>query len=172
MRNNKGKAVLPPPPRRGELCENPVKLCHDITRLSHAKAREVRLEGVMSQPGARLVLSFLAIGDGITQRELVNKTYLRAPTVSVIIGKMELEGMVERRRNPDDRRETVIYLTDYGREVDKRGIENIKATDALALEGLSSDELETLMSLLERMRQNLIKATAEQKKGEEDEKNI
>ena len=155
---------LPHPPERKELSNNPVKLCHDITRLSRAKAREMNVEGVMSQPGARLVLSLLAINDGVSQRALVEETHLRPPTVSVIIGKMEDEGMVERRRNPDDRRETVIYLTEYGRDVDMKGIANIKATDALALEGLSEEEIASLMMLLEKMRKNLIMALGEQRK--------
>ena len=152
------------PPERKELNDNPVKLCHDITRLSRAKAREASVEGVMSQPGARLVLSLLAIGDGVTQRSLVEETHLRPPTVSVIIGKMEDEGMVERRRNPDDRRETIIYLTDYGREVDMKGIANIKATDELALKGLDGNEIETLMRLLGKMRSNLVASLGEQRK--------
>ena len=152
------------PPERKELNDNPVKLCHDITRLSRAKAREASVEGVMSQPGARLVLSLLAIGDGVTQRSLVEETHLRPPTVSVIIGKMEDEGMVERRRNPDDRRETRVYLTDYGREVDMKGIANIKATDELALNGLDENERETLMRLLGRMRSNLVASLSEQRK--------
>ncbi len=162
--------VLPPPPPRRELCDNPVKLCHDITRLSRAKAREVGFEGVMSQPGARLVLSFLAIGDGVSQRELVAETHLRPPTVSVIIGKMEEEGMVERRRNPADRRETVIHLTDYGREVDRRGIESIKSADAAALTDLAEDEINTLMHLLGKMRNNLIASVNDGKKESEDGK--
>lgn len=153
-----------PPPERKELNDNPVKLCHDITRLSRAKAREASVEGVMSQPGARLVLSLLAIGDGVTQRSLVEETHLRPPTVSVIIGKMEDEGMVERRRNPDDRRETRVYLTDYGREVDMKGIANIKATDELALKGLDGNEIETLMRLLGKMRSNLVASLGEQRK--------
>ncbi len=155
--------IMPPPPRK-ELNDNPVKLCHDITRLSRAKAREMNVEGVMSQPGARLVLSLLAIKDGVSQRTLVEETHLRPPTVSVIIGKMEDEGMVERRRNPDDRRETVIYITEHGREVDMKGIANIKATDALALEGLSEEEVSELMLILEKMRKNLINALGDSRK--------
>ena len=158
MKNKKGDFMPSPPPARKELEENPVKLCHDITRLSRAKARETNIDGVMSQPGARLLLSFLAVNDGITQRTLVDKSHLKPPTVSVILRKMELEGMVELCKNPDDKRETRVYLTDYGREVDMKGIAKIKETDALALEGLSREECDTLMSLLEKMRKNLVES--------------
>ncbi len=155
-----GGCMMPPspPPRTDEPDNNPVKLCHDITRLSRAKAREVNIDGVMSQPGARLVLAFLAYEDGVTQRTLVERTHLRAPTVSVILGKMEDEGMVERRQNSEDRRETHVFITEYGRQTDREGIEKIKETDALAVGGLTDDEMQTLLTLLARMRTNLINA--------------
>lgn len=153
--------IMPPEPPPGQLEENPVKLCHDIARLSRAKARETVIEGVMSQPGARLVLAFLAHNDGITQRMLVDKTHLKAPTVSVILRKMESEGMARLCKNPDDKRETRVYLTEYGREVENKGIAKIKETDSLALEGLDEAEYETLMRLLGRVRENLLESLAE-----------
>ena len=160
---------MPPMPiARKEISENPVKLCHDITRLSRAKARETVIDGVMSQPGARLVLSVLAVSDEVTQREIVSMTHLKAPTVSVILRKMEDEGMVERRQNPNDKRETRVRLTEYGREVDMKGIAKIKETDALALVGLGSEEYDTLMRLLCKMRENLLVSLGEQRR-EKDE---
>lgn len=152
------------PPKREELTDNPVKLCHDIARLGRAKNRETVIEGVMSQPGARLVLSFLAVSDGKSQKELVELTHLRAPTVSVILQKMEDEGIAERRRNPEDKRELRVYLTEYGREVDRNGIAKIKQTDALALEGLSPQDIETLMILLSKMKENLLVSLSESRK--------
>ncbi len=151
----KRKFDLPPPPDK-DFMDNPVKLCHDITRLSRARVRSINVEGVMSQPGAHIVLSILAHSDGVTQKFLVDHTHLRPPTISVMLRKMEEEGISERRENPSDRRQTLIYLTEYGRELDRRGMESIKATDALALEGLSPSELSQLMSLLLRVRENLI----------------
>ncbi len=169
-RYKEGKCGMPPPPPRGdEPDNNPVKLCHDITRLSRAKAREVNIDGVMSQPGARLVLAFLAYEDGVTQRTLVERTHLRPPTVSVILGKMEDEGLVERRQNLKDKRETQVYITEYGRQTDREGIEKIRETDALAVEGLSESEMQTLLSLLSKMRTNLINALDCKKNDGEEE---
>ena len=78
--------------------------------------------------------------------------------------KMEEEGIVERRQNPDDKRQTKVYLTEYGKSVDRERIERIKETDALAFEGISEEEYETLMRLLGKMRQNLIDALHGSKK--------
>ena len=55
---------IPPPPPRKELSDNPVKICSEISRLFHGKLREERcIDGVLSQPGARLVLAVLALNE-------------------------------------------------------------------------------------------------------------
>ena len=145
------------PPLRRELRETPVRLCHDISHLFRARMRqEGEMDGVLSQPGARAILSMIAVSDGLCQRELVEKTHLRPPTVSVILQKMEEEGMVERRSDDGDRRIIRVYLTDYGRAMDAQTIARIQKLDALALAGLSDDEIATAMGLLARMRDNLI----------------
>lgn len=155
------KAVL----SRRELEENPVKLCHDISRLSRAKARESAIGGVMSQHGARLVLSILSSNDGISQRVLVEGTHLRPPTVSVILGKMAEEGIIEFYRNPEDRRQTLVHLTDYGKEVDATVLSRINEIDKIAMGGLNKEDHATLMSLLGKMRDNLLLCEAEQNGG-------
>jgi DNA-binding MarR family transcriptional regulator len=146
-----------PPPKRTELSDNPAKLCNEISRIFRTRMREeCDIDGVMSQPGARLVLSFLAIGDGVSQRELVERTHLRAPTVSLIIKKMIDEGMVELKADDTDARIKRVYLTEYGRQTDKDNISNIKNMDAVALAGITPEENEILMRLLTKMRSNLL----------------
>lgn len=155
----KSAQCMPPAPLpRKELSDNPVKLCHEISRLSSARVRGANIEGIMSQHGARLVLSALVLEDGASQRRIVEVTHLRPPTVSVILRKMADEGIVELSENPDDKRQMRVSLTEYGREVDRRSIEKIKETDMLALEGLSENERQSLMELLYRMRENLLSA--------------
>lgn len=147
---------MPIPPRRCELGSNPVKLCHEISRLTVARVRCANIEGIMSQHGARLVLSALTASDGASQRDVVAMTHLRPPTVSVILRKMQEEGIVELFKNPEDKRELRARLTQKGREIDRHGLEKIKETDALALAGLDEDEQATLMALLGKIRHNLL----------------
>ena len=144
------------PPHKCQISDNPVKLCHEISRLSAARVRGANIEGIMSQHGARLVLSALAHENGASQRRIAEITHLSPPTVSIILRNMQDEGIVELAPDADDKRQTKVILTDYGREVDRRAIEKIKQTDALALGGLSGEECETLMKLLGRVRQNLL----------------
>lgn len=146
-----------PPPRRKELNDTPVKFCNEISRLFRAHMRENDPhDGVMSQQGAHLVLSNLAAYDGINQLELVRNTHLRAPTVSVILRRMEGEGLVTRLQDPQDKRAVRVYLTDKGKALDRKNIERIKELDKTALSGLSQEECDTLMSLLPKIRDNLL----------------
>ena len=155
-----------PTSRASRIPENPIKLCSAISRLHRGIVRESGLlEGVMTQPGARLVMPLLAVHGELSQRELVELTRLKAPSISAILKKMEDEGLVERRFNPDDRREIRVSLTPKGADVDRSIMETLKSTDEAGLKGLSSEEQEILMSLLFRIRDNLIYVTDE-KKGE------
>jgi DNA-binding MarR family transcriptional regulator len=158
-----------PPPRR-ELSDTPVKLCNEISRLFRFRIRQTEgQEGVMSQQGAHLVLSVLAIHDGIHQREVVRLTHLRPPTVSVILQKMEAEGLVECRSDPKDQRARLVYLSEAGRLRDREHIAQIRALDAVALNGLSAEEIDTLMRILPRIRDNLLNEN-EEEKGEMEKK--
>ena len=154
-----------PMPSRKELSDTPVKLCNEISRLFRARMRENDpQDGVMSQQGAHLVLSNLAVSDGINQLELVNATHLRPPTVSVILRRMEEEGLVVRRVDECDKRAVRVFLTDKGKELDKKNIERIKELDGIALSGLSETELAALMSLLPKIRDNLLPDDKKHKK--------
>ena len=159
------------PPARAELSDTPIKFCNEISRLFRARMRQGDdHEGVMSQPGAHLVLSRLAVCDGITQLELVRATHLRPPTVSVILQKMEAEGIVERKCDEHDRRAVRVTLTEAGRALDRKNIETIRAIDAVALAGLSEDEIEILMTLLPKIRNNLLQVLENSEKQEKGEK--
>lgn len=152
------------PPVRRELSDTPVKLCSEIARLFRFRIRQTEgQEGVMSQPGAHLVMSVLAIHDGIHQREVVRLTHLRPPTVSVILQKMEAEGLAECRSDPSDQRAKLVYLSDEGRRRDAAHIAQIRSLDALAMRGLSEEESNVLMKILPKIRDNLLNESKEAK---------
>ncbi len=160
----------PAPSPRKELSDTPIKFCNEISRLFRAKMRQSDdAEGVMSQPGAHLVLSRLAVCDGITQLELVRATHLRPPTVSVILQKMEAEGLVERKCDEHDRRAVRVTLTEAGRALDRKNIATIQGIDKVALGDLTEEEIATLMALLPKIRNQLLVLLEAGEKGEEKE---
>ncbi len=158
------------PPERAELSNNPVKMCNEISHLFRAHLRGTcDSDDVMSAHGTRLVVSFLAISDGVTQLDLVKATHMKAPTISVILKRLEDEGLVERKRDTDDLRILRVYLTKKGREIDRLNIERLKATDAAALDGISDEEKEELMRLLLKIRDNLLALDAAHKEENEQQ---
>ena len=66
-------------------------------------------------PGRTVVLGMLAGNEGISQRDLAEKMHLARPTVTIMLQKMEHEGLIERWDDPDDQRLTRIRLTEDGR---------------------------------------------------------
>ena len=66
--------------------------------------------------GRTIVLGMLAAHEGITQRDLAEKLHLARPTVTVMLQKMEHDGLIVRWDDPDDQRLTRIKLTDAGSE--------------------------------------------------------
>lgn len=151
------KMLLPPPPEREELREVPMapRMIIEIARMLRFRVRQGEDEGVMGQNTARLVLSHLAVRDHVNQLELVRLTRLKAPTVSVLLRRMEEEGYVMRIPDEADRRAVRVVLTEKGREFDRRHLSNISTNDHLAMRGLTDEEQETLLRLLTRIRDNL-----------------
>jgi DNA-binding MarR family transcriptional regulator len=151
------KMLLPPPPEREELREVPMapRMIIEISRMLRFRVRQGEDEGVMGQNTARLVLSHLAVRDHVNQLELVRLTRLKAPTVSVLLRRMEEEGYVMRIPDEADRRAVRVVLTEKGREFDRRHLSNISTNDHLAMQGLTDEEQETLLRLLTRIRDNL-----------------
>ena len=58
--------------------------------------------------------------DGITVGDLCSKLLLDNGTLSPLLKKLEQAGYIERRRERDDERVVVIYLTDMGKKLQEK----------------------------------------------------
>ena len=81
---------------------------------------------------------------------------MKAPTVSVLLRRLEGEGYVTRVTDPVDRRAVRVSLSEKGREFDRLHLSNISNNDQTAMAGLTPEEQATLESLLVRVRDNLL----------------
>src|SRR5919198_208011 len=122
------------------------RLLRDAHLKAHAKARE-------TMPGGRHprdwgVMAVLEEQGPLSQQRLgellgVNRTLM----VGVIDG-LEADGLVERGRNPEDRRSYALALTDAGRAAVARTAPEIVQTEGQFLGALSGPERERLARLL------------------------
>lgn len=155
--NRKVNGNLPEENDFATIKRTPMLMMHEITRLMGDKIREKGDDNPISQKSGRLIMMELAKRDGRTQLDLVNATHLKAPTISVALQKLEHDGFVLRRPDEYDLRATRVFLTDKGRELDNKISKRVCEEEALAMENLTESECETLVKLLGKIKQNLIK---------------
>ena len=138
----------------------PPMLINEIARLFHAKMKTYDLSGVMTQDSARLLMRELARQDGKSQLDLVCATHLKAPTVSVVLQKMEGEGLVRREADRDDRRTVRVFLTERGKEHNRQVHRRLKELDEQLMKDFSKEESDLLLSFLLRMRNHILPESA------------
>lgn len=91
-------------------------------------------------------------GDEMGQSELKGRFELKAGSLSEVLAKAEKDGLVERTRDPEDRRQLVVRLTDEGRaqaDEDQRAREEFRRASLCCLE---DDERAQLEDMLERIK--------------------
>ena len=120
-----------------------------------AKLFSRRLAGCVAQHGIGFgqwpVLLFLWANDGMTQTELSRHVLIDDATMVRTIDRMEREELVQRVRNPNDRRQHNIFLTDRGRALRDELIPCALMANTTLLGILSDDEHVQLRELLRRV---------------------
>lgn len=97
------------------------------------------------------ILALLDRLGAASQRTLCDEADLDRSTIADILARMERRGLVERTRDPDDRRRNAVTLTAAGREEYARLRPRVNTADARLTGSLSPDELAALRAQLRRM---------------------
>lgn len=127
---------------------------HDVARMMRWQF-DRRASGLKLTRSQWSVLAHLLRNDGIQQKELAEQMDITAITLTGLLDRMEREGWVERRADPDDRRAKRVYLTEKVAPVTKELRSLAREVRRSALQGLSEAEQQQLMSLLVKVRSNL-----------------
>ena len=101
------------------------------------------------------LLKWLWEKDGISQKDLSEKSFKDQPTITRILDKLERRGLIRRQANSADRRVSLIYLTNEGHEIRDSLIPLARQALEQALLGLSEQEQAQLKNLLNRIGDNL-----------------
>lgn len=100
-------------------------------------------------------LAFLWKKDGQSQIQLGTAMEMDRTTISGVIDRLENQGLVNRRHDPEDRRVFMIYLTEAGRELEHTLPRlSLEANTEVTL-NLSVKEKATLLALLKKLRGEL-----------------
>jgi len=130
-------------------------LCMDISRLFRKNFTSLSRE-TGATGGQWRALLFLERHAGVTQGAMADHLDVEPITACRMIDRLEQAGLVERRKDPSDRRVRQLFLTDAARPV----VNELRAIGAHMLQSatasLSAQETELLLKLLERVRDNMI----------------
>jgi MarR family transcriptional regulator, transcriptional regulator for hemolysin len=139
----------------GPPAEEPIGRALDATARQASRAFDQRLaEAGGTRPGW-LILVALKQQDWRTQQEIAAAVGIEGPTLTHHLDAMEKAGLIERARDPDDRRAMRVELTRAG---DKLFMQLAKAAiefDQRLRDGISDKDLETVRRVFERMRSNV-----------------
>lgn len=101
------------------------------------------------------IVTQLSIKDGLTQQALADRFHKSKVAAFHLITKLEEQGLIVRRPNPEDGRSNLIHLTDKGREMVTTLVPLAQHNLDRALEGISSADVESARSVLFKMALNL-----------------
>jgi MarR family transcriptional regulator for hemolysin len=101
------------------------------------------------------VMVMLVNQNGLTQKEIAEKLALEGPTLIPILDKMEKEGLVIRKVDPNDRRNNRIYRTEKADTLWDSMIECGLKIREVSIKDIPDENVKIMKDALEKMRQNL-----------------
>src|SRR5690349_3912201 len=119
---------------------------------SHAAARFAeRIAELDLTPPQTGLLRAVAVAPGQSQQALARLLGTPPSRLVALVDGLDERGLVERRRNPDDRRLHALHLTDAGHDLLRRIAEVGRAHNDAMCAALSTEERTTLTALLTRI---------------------
>ncbi|MEO0726495.1 MAG: MarR family transcriptional regulator [Bacteroidota bacterium] len=101
-----------------------------------------------------VILDRLAEGDGISQTDLANDSFKNAPTVSRIIELLRKKGLIEKKQSADDRRQSLIYLTNKGNDYHETVTPAVLALRRRGWQGLNEQDYQDFMRIMNQIGGN------------------
>ncbi len=114
-------------------------------------AEELRAAGLGLSGRHVAALAILEAAGPMSQNELGTTLGKDRTTMVAIVDELEREGLVDRRRNPEDRRAYALLATDAGREWLERAGAVLNVAEERLLGALDCDEREALREMLQRV---------------------
>ncbi|MCH4192017.1 MAG: MarR family transcriptional regulator [Butyrivibrio sp.] len=103
-----------------------------------------------------LVLNALFYADeGMTQKQICDRTFNSKQTVSLIIKNLLADGYIELLDNKEDRRNKIVRMTNAGRTYAERPVRHITQAEDTAMSLFSPEEQKQLIDLSRKFTKRL-----------------
>ncbi|MGA8102347.1 MAG: MarR family transcriptional regulator [Candidatus Acidiferrales bacterium] len=130
---------------------------HLVSRAQRLFAKEAdrRLKPLGLSAGYIPVILALAAKPVLSQKDLVQYAAIEQPTMAATLGRMERDGLVERRADRTDARTSLFRLTRLATSKLPQFFEQLDEGNAVALAGLGAKERNQFLNLLTMVIRNL-----------------
>jgi MarR family transcriptional regulator for hemolysin len=113
-----------------------------------------------------LILQYLSIhGDGLQQNALAEIVGIRGSTLVRQLDRLEADGWVERRNDPEDRRAKTIHLAEKSMPMVHEIQNIIKALRQEFLSGLSESQLKICFTVFDHIQEQIDHSTGSEPSG-------
>ena len=130
-----------------------------ITKLSNKIRRNfasLASRSIFSGAEGRTLHFLIASRDiEVFQKDIEEEFSIRSSTATVLLQKMEADGLIKRVPTESDGRRKKITLTDKALKYKEQVIAQLDKMDSRLIEGIREDELSTFLSVIKRMGENL-----------------
>ena len=120
-----------------------------------SRALQERTQDLGVVSGQFPALLFLWEEEGITQSELCRLIQVEQPTMANTLKRMERDGLIERKPDPEDKRRSRIFLTERAKSLHDPVIGCAKEVNKIAMEGLSKQEKKIFLKAAGQILLNL-----------------
>src|SRR5260370_5957165 len=121
-----------------------------VPRLAKQIMRRTSPERVGMDLRLLMALRYVGDHDGTPQQELGGSLCMDAKNVVLLLNDLEDDGYIVRRRDSEDRRRHLVYITAVGREALEHAARVLEEIEGDVLQGLDAEERATPWGLLTR----------------------
>lgn len=114
-----------------------------------ARAMDRRISHLGLSSGHLPVIFALADGGSLSQKALTEAAAIEQPTMAATLARMEKAGLVSRTADPADRRRSLVRLTPAALAKVPAVQQTVTEVNEAALSGLSPEDRQTYLRLLE-----------------------
>ncbi|MDD5263917.1 MAG: MarR family transcriptional regulator [Candidatus Bipolaricaulis sp.] len=123
------------------------QLLTEVARLTGDRLR-IQMKQIGLHRAQAFALFCLWHHDGLAQNELARRIHVTPAAVTPMLQRMERDGWVERRTDPDDQRISRVYMTEKAGALRRQATTIFRELDAEVAGALSTDEQAVLRELL------------------------
>ena len=111
-------------------------------------------------PGQIMIINIINDHPGIKQKELVDITKREKATITIALQRLEKSGFVFKNNDPFDKRSSLFYLTDKGKDIVNKFRKKKKEDLNNLLSILSEEDIDKILEILHKIKMNLEEKTS------------